>query len=252
MYMNNDKSFFLKNLVLICGILASIISFFHYFFIQIGVFNISSYMQNAPLSIYKRLFHRYRVHVMRAAITLLLKTPLRGGTLRLVNFNIPFQTDSGYIIVTCHTQWEGLLVQSSLENNYGLIIGRRKWKKEKKQIQRKGKGYSNLRNIIRHLQQNGKIFIAADSFNKLNNCPVKFRGKYLNASKLPSRLASAASVPLIVALPILKNSNISFKIGPEFKVKDLKEDSKAITQQIISFIDYQLTDDYRVWSSLGR
>jgi len=189
---------------------------------------------------------------MRAIITITLKTPIRNLVLNLVNFNIPHFPNSGCIIVTCHTQWEGLLVQSCIDKNYGLIIGRRKWKNKKKKVQRKGNGYTNLRNIIRFLHEKGRIIIAADSFNKLNNCPVEYRGKTLNASDLPIRLAILASVPLIIALPVLNNTKVEFVVGPEFNTKELKKDTKAITQQIISFIDDQLKGDYRIWSSLGR
>ena len=250
--MGGTKLLFRKSLIFCSNGIASIITFFHYLFIQIGVFKMSSYIKNAPLRTYKSLFYRYRVHVLRAIITLLLRTPLRNSVLKIVNFNIPRFPDSGCIIVTCHTQWEGILVQSCLEKKYGLIIGRRKWKNKKKEIQRKGNGYINLRNIIRHLHQQGRIIIAADSFNKLNNCPVEYRGELLNASKLPVRLANDASVPLIIALPVLSDTIIKFTIGPQFTVNELIEDTTLVTQQIISFIDNQLKCDYRVWSSLGR
>ena len=250
--MCNIKSFFNSSLIICCSLIASVIASFHYVFVRFDLLKISNNVQNSPLGVYKRFFPRYRVHVMRAIITLLLKTPLRNLVLNLVNFNIPHFPNSGCIIVTCHTQWEGLLVQSCIDKNYGLIIGRRKWKNNKKKIQRKGNGYTNLRKIIRFLHENGRIIIAADSFNKLNDCTVKYRGKTLNASELPIRPANLASVPLIIALPVLNNKMVEFVVGPEFNTKEFNEDVTAITQQIISFIDDQLKSDYRIWSSLGR
>jgi len=250
--MNGTKSFFNNGLIMLSNVIAFIIAFFHYLFIQIRLLKISNNIKNAPLKNYKSLFYRYRAHVMRALITLLLKSPLKNLVLKLVTFNIPLFPDSGCVIVTCHTQWEGLLVQSCIENNYGLIIGRRKWKNSKKKVQRNSKGFTNIRNIIRHLEQNGRIIIAADSFNKLTNCPVRYRNKSLNASSLPSRLAKAASVPLIVALPVLSNGSISFIIGPRFTVKELKNNTTTTTRKIIFFLDDQLKNDYRLWSSLGR
>ena len=67
---------------------------------------------------------------------------------------------------------------------------------------------------------------------------------------MPSRLAKAASVPLIVALPVLSNGSISFIIGPRFTVKELKNNTTTTTRKIIFFLDDQLKNDYRLWSSL--
>jgi hypothetical protein len=169
--------------------------------IATGLLKRPSYILKTSGTLFKNLYNIWYARVVRRMLSVFLRTPLRKSTLGLINFRIPVPADSGCVIVICHSPWKRILAQWCLENKFALIIGGGKWSHRKKLIQRKGAGITELRNIIRHLQQKGRVILAADFFNSLSNCPVKFLGNKYNASIVHTRLAILAKVPLIVVIP---------------------------------------------------
>jgi len=180
-------------------------------------------------------------------LSILVRSPLRRDMLKLVNFTVPLPVSSGCVIVICHTPWQRLLVQWCLENDFGLIVASGNWTHRKKLIHRKAKGFMDMREIVNHLQNNGRIIIAADIFDHLDNCPVKFLGNAFNASILPARLASLTKVPLIVAIPALYNGSIHFIPGPHVDFKVFKPDAGTIVQNVISFLEKEIIKDPAIW-----
>lgn len=247
-----SKPFYLSMCISICTLPAYACAGIHYCMIISGLLKFPLYSLNAPGEVYKNIRNLWCARFVRRVISVLVRTPLRSSTLRLVNFTIPQATHSGCIIVTCHTPWKRLLVQWCLETDFALIISGGKWTHRKKRIQRQGRGFKELRDIVKYLQQNGRIVITADAFNNLNNCPVQFLGRDLNASLLPARLARIAEVSLIAAIPAFRNGAIRIDSGPQFdfKMKDL--DSCSVMQNLISFFDSEIKKDPCTWPSFVK
>jgi lauroyl/myristoyl acyltransferase len=155
---------------------------------------------------------------------------------------------SGCVIVTCHTPWKRLLVEWCLENDFALIVSRSKWTFPKRRIQRQGRGISELRDMINLLKQNGRIIIAADIFNNLENCPVTFNGNSCNASLFPVRLARIAKVPLVVAIPAYRDGIINIDPRWQFDFKPPRSDGRTVMQKIIAFLDGEIKKDPCIWS----
>jgi lauroyl/myristoyl acyltransferase len=114
-------------------------------------------------------------------------------------------------------------------------------------IQRQGRGFGELRDIVNHLKQNGRVIIAFDHFNNLTNCPVKFLGKSYNASLTPVRLAALAGVPLVAAIPVLRNGVINIDFGSHFNLRNLNSRSNDVMQNLILFLETQLKNNPGCW-----
>lgn len=205
------------------------------------------YILNGKSQLYKNLNQIWYTRLVRRVISVSVRSPLRLTTLRLVNFNVTIPPDSGCVIAICHTPWKRLLVQWCLENNFSLIIAGGKWTKQRERIQRQALGITDLRCIVKYLNQKGRIVIACDIFNNLNNCPVNFLGKHHNVSLLPARLARIAGVPLITAVPVLKKGHINFDGGPQFNPSNLDADPGDAMQKIVSFLETEIKNNPSVW-----
>jgi lauroyl/myristoyl acyltransferase len=139
-------------------------------------------------------------------------------------------------------------VQWCLENDFALVFANGTWPGQRKRIQRQAKGVSNLREVVRHLKQKGKVIITCDNFNDQVNCPVKFFGNWNNASMFPARLAKLANVPLITAIPIFRNGTINIECGPRFYLNNETSDPTTVTQDMISFLEAAITNAPDIWS----
>lgn len=197
---------------------------------------------------FKNLCEIWYARIVRRLLSVLVRTPLIKGILGLVEFNVPVPLDSGCVIVTCHTPWKRLLVQWCLENNFALVIGGGKWTHHARLIQRQGAGVTELRGIVKYLQQKGRVILAADFFNTLSDCPVSFIGNKYNASTLHVRLARMAGVPLMVVIPKLNGTSINFTIGPHFECTNLGLDVVNTTQSILSFLEKEIEGNPSIWS----
>ena len=233
---------------MVCGVVASIFVFFHYCLIAIRILKVPFYFYKSNSSLFKDLHCIWCTRVTRRMLSIVMRTPLRKSFLSLINFTIPVPPDSGCVIAICHSPWKRILVQWCLENKFGLIIGGGKWSHQKKSIQRPGVGFTDLRNIIRFLQHKGRVILAADVFNSLNNCPVKFLGNKYNASIVHVRLAIMADVPLLVVIPKLTSTSINFSIGPKIEPGNLRGNINKKIEQILSFFEIEIESEPSIWS----
>jgi len=129
-----------------------------------------------------------------------------------------------------------------------LVIGNGEWTNKKKRIQKQGKGFNDLREIVKHLQNNGRIVIAFDCFNnQANYFRLKFLGDYHNMSTLPVRLARIAGVPVITVIPRLRNGMINIDYGPQFGINKLNSDPGGVMQGLVSFLESELKSDPGIW-----
>ena len=186
---------------------------------------------------YSPLRNIWYTRFVKRLVSGLVRSPLRRSTLKLVDFNIPLPADSGCIIVICHSPWRRLLVQWCIENKFALIVSGLIPTKSNRLIYRRAKGYKELRELVNHLRRHGRVIVSADVFNHLTNCPVQFMGKPANASLLPVRLAKLAAVPIITAIPQLRNGTINFIPGPAFDDTKLGPDACRIIQTTLSFME---------------
>jgi hypothetical protein len=247
--MQSRKPFYLNICITLCNLLSYVPSGIHYCMISAGLSKVPIYLLNVPEERYKYLRNIWYARIVRRMVSVLVRSPLRRSTLQLVNFNIPLPVNSSCIIVICHTPWKRLLVQWCLEKDFALIMSNSKLTHCRKLLQSQGAGFKELRNIVKYMRLNGRIILSADVFNNLNNCPVQFLGNHLNASLLPVRLARVAEVPLIVAIPTLRNGTINFIPGPQFDLKMIELNSCSIIQSIISFLETEIKKSPSIWPS---
>jgi len=246
--MPDKKPYYLQIVFLFCSMLAYLLASFHFALMNTGVLKTPAYVSTSKAGKFKTIYTIWSARLIRRILSVLVRTPLRKGILKMVNFRLTVPVDSGSVLVTCHSPWKRLLVQWCLENEFALIIGGGKWRDREKLIQRKGAGYTELRNIVKHLQQKGRIILAGDFFNDQEDHPVHFLGKNCNASDVPVQIALMANVPLLVVIPKLNNQTIDFITGPQLTHEDLKSDLQKAMQQIISFMEKEIENDPSLWS----
>jgi hypothetical protein len=245
--MKFSKPILLIECIFICSFIPYVSAGIHYCLISARVLKIPLCILNSNGGVFKNLINIWSTQFVRRIISVCVRSPLRPSMLRMVNLLVPLRADSGCIIAICHTPWKRLLVQWCLENNFALIMASGKWTHRKRRIQREVEGFSDLRQIVKSLQQNGRIIIAFDVFNNLNNCPVNFFGNCCNVSLLPARLARIAKVPLFTAIPTLRNGVINIDFGPEFDLHHLNSDSSGVMKNIILFLESELKNNPGVW-----
>jgi hypothetical protein len=246
--MQFSRPFYFKMCMSVCSFLSYGSAGIHYSLIAGGFLKAPPYFLNSPSGTFSNLRNIWCTRFFIRSISALLRSPLRLSTLKLVNFTNPPSLHSGCVVLTCHTPWKRLLVEWCLENDFALIVSEGKWDFEKRRIQRLGTGFKELRDIVKLLKQNGRIIIAADIFNNLKNCPVNFNGNSHNASLFPVRLARIAEVPLVLAIPTLRNGIINIDPQRQFDFKPLRFDASIVMQKIISFLDSEIKKDPCIWS----
>jgi len=232
-----------------CKILSYFCASLNYLVLKIGFLNTPAYITKLQNKKSKTLQYIWYAKLARRTISFLVRTPLRKHIIKLVNFNISMPTDQGCIIVMCHTPWKRLLVHWCVEKRFALIVGGGKWDGRRRAFQRQGRGITELRSLVKHLQLGGRIITSADVFNNLSNCSVKFLGKDYNASLFAERLAMLTKVPIITVIPKLSNNVIEFITGPQFQAINLKLKSITITPQIISFFEKEIETNPATWSN---
>ncbi|MFC0773208.1 LpxL/LpxP family acyltransferase [Terrimonas alba] len=234
------KPFYLSLVTHGCDVISYISAGIHYFFLAAKIVKSPDYISAAPNETFKNIRNIWCTRITRRVVSALVRSPLRKTVLSLVQFTNMLPADRGCVIVTCHTPWKRLIVQWCLDNKIALIISNGTWTHQKRSIQRQGAGFSDLRDIVKHLRQNGRVIIAGDIFNKLDNCPVKFFENNCNASLFPVRLARIANVPLVTAVPALRNGAVHIDYGPQFDNSLQQMDDHHIMQHLISFFEEEI------------
>jgi hypothetical protein len=247
--MQDNKYSYLILLLIICRAISYLFAGMHYIMIRSGFFSAPVYIAKLPHKEFKTLHCIWYAKLVRRIISFLVRTPIRKNILKLINFNISIPEHQGCIIVTCHTPWKRLLVQWCLEKKFALLIGGGKWANRRRAIQRQGTGLTELRELVKYLQLQGRVIFAADVFNNLNNCPIKFLGNDYNASVFAERLAILTKVPIVTVIPRLSNTAIEFTAGPRFSTDGLNSNSTTITTQIFSFFEKEIENNPAVLSN---
>lgn len=235
-----------------CDALSYISAGVHYFFLSTGILKVPVHVSAAPNGIYKNVRNIWCTRITRRVVSILVRSPLRTATLRLVNFSNKLPAESGCVIVTCHTPWKRLIVQWCLDNKIAMIISNGKWTHRKRNIQGQAAGFSDLRGLVKYLQQNGRVIIAGDIFNRLDDCPVKFFENNRNVSLFPVRLARLAKVPLITAIPALRHGAVHIDYGPQFDNGLQQMDDRQVMQHLISFFEEEIKKEPGIYPALTK
>lgn len=243
------KPVFVNAGITLCSFLSYISAGIHYCMLFTGLFKTPVYLFHVNEKRFDHLRDIWYTRIVKRMASAMVQSPLRKSALRLVNFNVSLPSNSGCIIIICHTPWKRLLVQWCLEKEFAFIISSIALTRGKKTIQTGEAGFKELRKIVNHLRANGRIILAADVFNNLKDCPVQFLGEHHNASLFPVRLARLAEVPLVVAIPSLRNGSVTFVPGPRVDLKKTELNSCTIIQNIISFLDNEIKKSPSIWPS---
>ncbi len=206
-------------------------------------------MQYAINNKFKILHSVWYARIVRRSVSLLIRTPVKKGILKLINLNVPVFNEKGCIIVMCRTPWKRLLVQWCLKENFGLIIARAQYSGKRHMIHRRGVGVSELRDLLKHLRLGGRIIAIADVVNNLNDCSFNFLDKQHNFSLFVERLATLAQVPILVMIPKLSNNTFDFICGPKFLTDGINAKDGIITRQVISFLEKEIKTNPAIWSN---
>lgn len=166
----------------------------------------------------------------------------------MVNFITP-NTRGGCIITTCHTPWARLLVQWCLQKEFAIIIASGIWIRRAKQVNKCGKGYTELRQIVNHLRSGGRIVITMDVFTDSKNCSLKFFEKECSVSLLPARLARIANVPIITVVPELSNQTILIHEGQRLDFNHSISTPGEIMQTLLTYFEKEIRKSPSIWSS---
>jgi hypothetical protein len=231
-----------------CLFLSHIISVTHCFLVQIHVLEIPDCVRRAPGGIFINLQKIWFARLLKKIVSVWVRSPFYRNALKLVNFDIPIPDGRGLILVTCHTPWKRLMVSWFFENHYALILDTGHSAKRKNRLKNLRKGHNELFHIVRHLRYGGRVIIAADVFNKSNGQPAEIMGKQGNLSLLPARLARIAGVPLLAAVPILRNGRIDIQAGPFIDHHIPYSDLQTVMQILLGFFEFEIKRNPSVWS----
>jgi len=231
-----------------CLLISHLISATHSFFVRIHFLEIPDCVRQAPGGMYRNLQKIWFARLLKKIVSVWVRSPFKSYALRLVNFNIPIPAGKGVILVTCHTPWKRLLVRWFFENHYALIMDSGYSAKRKNRLKNLRKGHNELLHIVRHLRYGGRVIIAADVFNKSSDQPAEILGKPGNLSLLPARLARIAGVPLMAAVPILRNGRIDIQAGPIIDQHIPYSDMRAVMQILLRFFELEIKRNPSIWS----
>ena len=239
--MKINRPVYLSLFISICSYLAHITAAGHYCLIRFGLVRRPPFLAIISGYKYNTLHRIYHMKIARRLVSVLVRSPLRSSTLKMVKCIIPVTEESGSIILTCHTPWKRLLIQWCMEKKFALIVSNGEWtSKRGGDLERSGKGFRDLRSIVRHLQQKGRIIMSGDNFNELDNCPVRFLGKDRNVSLLPTRIAKVAKVPLIPTIPVFSHGEVILEQVHQKEDKNRKPDSVNSIKQFLEELEKQL------------
>ena len=250
--MQRNKPLYMILLFATCRSISFFFASFTYFFIKIGLIKTPGYVIKYPDKKFKFLHCIWYARITRRLVSFLSRTPVKKDVLKMIYFNIPVPENTGCIIATCHSPWKRILSYWCFEKKFGLIVGGGKWFGRRQFIQTKGGGITELRKLIKHLMQGGRVITNVDFFKDYFNSQVKFLNNDYKVSLFTERLAKLSKVPVITLIPKLRNSTIEFTAGPQFSENESESKSTSITSRIIAFFESQIEVNPSIWSYYVR
>jgi len=218
----------------------------HYYLLGTQMMEMPPAVAFSQEGMFRNLRRIWHIRLVKGMLRIAMQGPFGITTLGLVNSTLPLSADSGYVIAICHTPWKRLLVQWCLENDFAMVVGNGTWRHRKRRIQKQARGFRDLRAIIRHLQNKGRLVVAFDQFSN-SGCRLKFMGKEQNFSNVSARLARVAGVPLVAAIPRLRHGVVDIECSAEFVVSSLKFAPERVMQTLVTLLEQELRDDPALW-----
>jgi hypothetical protein len=185
---------------------------------------------------------------VRELLPLILASPLREAALRRVRLGNPVPGE-GCVFAVIHSSWGTWLCAWCRDRRRGLALANREWR-------HLGDAaiecdFRSLRRAIAHLRAGGRLFAAADVFPAVGGCPIPFLGERRDATCLPSRLAAAAGVPVVAAVPIWRDGRIEVALGPVVRMGG-ETDERGATRTIMTFVEARILEEPCVWDETLR
>jgi len=235
---------------MLCKYLSYLFASLHHRLINVRFCKCPAFIQNAIDNRFEVLRSVWYARIVRRVISFLIRTPAKENILKLITVKISIPEGQGCIIAMCRTPWRRLLVQWCLNENFGLVITGIPYHDhdKRRRIHRKGRGVTELRELIWHLRTGGRIIAIVDIFNNLNNCPINFMGSQQNISLFVERLANLANVPILVNIPRLSNRSFDFIYGPNFLSNGITPKEGILTRRIISFLETEIRTNPAIWA----
>ena len=246
--MKTPQPYYITICLFQCRFISHIVTGIHCHLVRLGFLKIPVCIREAPGGLYKNLQKIWFARLLKKLVSLWVRSPLRRDAFGLVNFDFQIPGSTGLILVTCHTPWKRLLVQWFFENHYALIIDTGKSKQRQSRLKVQRKGHNEIAHIIRHLRFGGQVIIAADVFNKSADQPAEILGKPGNLSLLPARLARIAGVPLMAAVPQVRNGVIHIYPGPRYDAQIPHAEMGTVMQNLLGFFENEIKKDPSIWS----
>ena len=247
--MKHGLPVFLKLTLFSCRFLAFIIAGIHNMMYLAGLSGLPLAIQNAGDGTFNALQKIWLTRFMRRVISVSVRTPFRNQTLRIVDFRSPVP-HSGCVIATCHSPWSRLLVQWCLENHFALIIVTGStWVSRAKTVNRYGRGYPELHEIVNHLRNGGRLILTADAFIDSKTCMINFFDKICHVSLTPYRLAKLACVPLVGVAPRLSGQYIRVHEFVRFYPGNGKSNGNEVMQSLLSSFEKEIMKSPEAWST---
>jgi lauroyl/myristoyl acyltransferase len=134
-----------------------------------------------------------------------------------------------------------------MKNNSTLMIASGAWIERAKPISKYGKGFFELRQLVKHLRAGGRVLIAADVFSDSKSCPAIFFEKSSNVSLTPARLARIAEVPLVTVVAKLEEGYINITEGTRFDHTDLNSCPDQVTRNILGYLENEIRQLPAIW-----
>lgn len=122
MLYQKSNPYYINFGIAICKTLSHLYATVHYYLFTIHLTKAPIYLIDKVATKYKFLYNIWLTRFVRRMLSAFVRSPIRIGSLKIVDFNVSFPTETGCLIVICHTPWKRLLVQWNKQNNFSHII----------------------------------------------------------------------------------------------------------------------------------
>lgn len=231
---------YLIALLYLFKILSLMISHFQSIALKNKWIKIPSLILEAPDNYFCTIRKIWLTRMLRRTLSFLIRTPLRYGTLALINYNLTLPPKSGCVIAIPHTPWSRLLAEWCRVNNYALVLVGGPWIKRTGRINIPGGGFSGIRRLIKHLRSGGRVIVIGDNIDRWRCCPVRFFGRDCFASILPVRIAAFVGVPLLAVYPKFEDGLVNIYNGFEASIEEIKTNEQKVIQKVFNYYENEI------------
>lgn len=244
----NPKPVGLRSLLWVCVSCSRIVAFFHNVGIRSGWLHVSPCVHHAPGGLSQVLREIWLSRLLRETLTFLLKTSFRPTMLRLVDDSFVRGIGKSYVIAICHTPWARLLAEWCRVHDFALVLTEGPWASRMGYTTDPGRGFSELRRVVRYLKTGGRVIVIADVFAGSRSGPVRFLGRERTVSLLPGRLALLAGVPLLPVVAHFADGSLHVRFGSLLYAEERSPERS--TQALLRFFEDEIRLRPAIWGDV--